>query len=81
MAQCDKLLAKARNNPRGLRFSELERLARCYDFYLDRTRGSHHVYKHDGLRVVLNAQPAGSGKAKTYQVKQLLTYIARLEGD
>lgn len=31
-------------NPRGIRFSDLERIILRAGFALDRTRGSHHVY-------------------------------------
>lgn len=78
MTRREKLLEKARNNPRGLRFSELTRLAESYGFYLDRQGGSHAVYKHKGLGVSIPLQPDKNGKAKGYQVKQLLDAIATI---
>ena len=69
-----KLLAKALRNPKGLRFSELTRLAEAFGFELDRTSGSHHIYLHPKVRELLNLQDVG-GKAKPYQVKQLMQLV------
>jgi hypothetical protein len=44
-ARCFQLLQKARNNPTGLRFAELRRLCRCAGMTLDRTHGSHFIYR------------------------------------
>ena len=38
-----KTLAKARNNPAGLRFSEFESLVEAFGFSLDRQTGSHRI--------------------------------------
>ena len=82
MARCDKLLQKARNNPAGLRFTELEKLAQCYGFYLDRQNASsHRIYKAEGRAERLNLQPRKDGKAKDYQVLQLLRLIQKIEGE
>lgn len=76
MATCDKLLQKATNNPTGLRLNELCRLAECYGFIHARTRGSHHIFKCPGRKEVVNLQPDKNGKAKPYQVRQILAMIA-----
>ncbi len=81
MDRCQKLLEKAQRNPRGLRFQELERLAECHNFYLDRQQGSHRIYRHDGVRVAVALQPDKNGQAKAYQVKQMLQYIAKTQGE
>ncbi len=78
MGKCEKLLAKARRAPNGLRFSELCQLAECFEFELARMRGSHRVYKRSGLRAVLNFQPRGKA-AKHEQVKDLLKLIDAIE--
>lgn len=78
MSRCEKLLAKARNNPAGLRFSELTRLVECYGFVFSRSRGSHQTYKHEALALSIPLQPDKNGQAKAYQVKQILAHIDEL---
>ncbi|MBI5597360.1 MAG: type II toxin-antitoxin system HicA family toxin [Elusimicrobia bacterium] len=67
----EKLLDKARRNPAGLRFSELCKLAEAFGFALQRQKGSHRIFTLDRLREIMNFQD-DSGKAKAYQVRQLL---------
>ena len=67
-----KLLARIRNNPRNVRFSDLTLLAEAFGFRLGRQRGSHRVYAHPEVPDLLNLQPDKLGKAKAYQVRQLL---------
>lgn len=66
----------ARNNPGGLRFSDLCRLAEAFGFELQRQKGSHRIYAHDGLSQIMNFQN-DRGSAKAYQVRQLLDCIDR----
>ncbi|MDQ4079023.1 MAG: type II toxin-antitoxin system HicA family toxin [Chloroflexota bacterium] len=61
MSRCEKLLAKARNNPQGLRFRELERLAECYGFTFSRSKGSHRTYKHRERGVSIPLHPIRTG--------------------
>lgn len=81
MANCQKLLRKAQNNPAGLRFIELCTLAECYDFQLARITGSHRIYKCPGRKELINLQPGKSGEAKKYQVNQVLDIIKELTGN
>ena len=78
--KCDGLLEKARNNPQGLKFSELRKLAECFGYVHSRTKGNHHIYKHVEARTVLNMQPdkRDPKSAKKYQVKQLLDQVDEL---
>jgi hypothetical protein len=57
-------------------FSDAEKLAFDLGFWLDRIRGSHHIYRHKLLAPSerLNLQP-DSGDAKNWQLKQLLYYV------
>lgn len=80
MSSCEALLAKARNNPGGLRFAELCSLAECYGWMLDRSRGSHRIYKRSGHIQAMNVQDF-KGFAKAYQVRQLLRAIDSLPTD
>ncbi len=78
MSDCNKLLKRARNSPSGLRFEEICRLAECHGFIFVRQSGtSHRIYKHSKLRDVVNFQ-SDAGRAKSYQVKQLLNAIGEL---
>ena len=69
-----KLLEKALHNPQGLRFEEAKRLAQAFGFRLDRISGSHHIFVRAGVPQLVNLQDYG-GKAKAYQVKQLLKLV------
>lgn len=80
MSKCDKLLSGAREHPDNLRFSDLRTLAECYGFQFARQSGSHVIYKRPGRQGLLTFQNDG-GKAKAYQVRQLLGAIAELESD
>jgi hypothetical protein len=66
----DKILAGSRN----VRFEDVCRLAEGFGFQLDRTSGSHHIFRHP-LGLMLNLQPDRNGQAKPYQVRQLLGLV------
>jgi predicted RNA binding protein YcfA (HicA-like mRNA interferase family) len=78
MADCNKLLRRARRSSTGFRFDELCQLAECFGFEFARQEGSHHVYKRPGTMQTMNFQD-NKGKAKPYQVKQLLAFISTLQ--
>lgn len=74
-----ELLAKAYRNPHGLRFEEALRLATELGFEEVRVKGSHHLFRHPQAQKVkgsfprpLNLQEGADGKAKGYQVRQML---------
>ena len=73
----EKLLSKARNNPMGLRFSELQLLCEAVGMTLVRTKGSHFIYQRKNPAFILSIQNMPDGKAKPYQVRQLLDFIDR----
>lgn len=79
MSRCTKLLEKARESPTNITVSELRRLAECYGFILARTRGSHFNYKVPFRKQTLSLQDGRDGKAKRYQVQQVLELIAENE--
>ena len=70
-----KLLQKAVSSPANLRFAEVCALARAFGFHLSRVSGSHHIFARQDVRE-LDLQDVG-GKAKPYQVKQLLDLVER----
>jgi predicted RNA binding protein YcfA (HicA-like mRNA interferase family) len=69
-----KLLKKALSSPANLRFEEACALARAFGFHLSRVRGSHHIFAHQNVRELVNLQDV-KGRAKPYQVKQLLALV------
>jgi len=73
--RCIDLLKRARNNPAGLRFTELCKLCECANMHLDRVKGSHHIYKSGNPFKLISIQKMPDGKAKSYQVRQLLDFI------
>lgn len=71
-----KLLAKVLRNSKNLRFGEAIALAKAFGFRLSPTQGSHHIFVHPQIRELVNLQEVG-GKAKPYQVRQLLEIVER----
>lgn len=70
MSKHEKLLARARNNPQDLTFSEFQTLMSRCGWVQDHQTGSHQIwYSPKSNR--LSIQNKG-GKAKGYQVKQFL---------
>jgi hypothetical protein len=62
-------------------FDELVRMLGWLGFE-ERTRGSHHIFRRQGVRELLNLQREGN-KAKVYQVRQVRQVLLRygLEGE
>lgn len=71
-----KLVHKFLSGSKNIRFSEAVKFAEMFGFKLDRVKGSHHIYKHPGIVELINLQNV-QGKAKPYQIKQLLEIIER----
>jgi len=83
MEKREKLLAAAEASPSSLSFDELCTLAECYGFEFKRQKGtSHRMYGHPSLLPAdggfMNFQ-SDKGKAKPYQVRQLLRAIENLK--
>ena len=57
-------------------FYDLARLLVRLGFVLRRTTGSHHIYVHPEVPQAVNIQEVG-GKAKPYQVRQVVRLIER----
>ena len=76
MTRRQKLIEKIQNNPAGVRFQEICRLAEQLGFIKRGGKGSHIVYEKDGVEEILTFQDR-KGMAKPYQVKQLLTVIEK----
>ncbi len=81
MAQIDKLLAAIRQNPKNVRFQDLVKICDHYFGEARQLGTSHHVYKMPwpgDPRV--NIQEEKGGKAKAYQVRQVVAAVEKLEG-
>lgn len=76
MGKQDKLLAKARRNPQGIKFQEFETLLSLSGWEFKRQTGSHRFW-YSPQRYRLSIQPRKDGKAKGYQVKQFLEQYDR----
>jgi len=59
----------------NISFSDLRQLLVRLGFE-ERTRGSHHVFRKQGIEEKINLQREGS-KAKPYQVRQVRNVIVR----
>ena len=79
MAKLDKILEQMRREPTHVRFADLHKLC---EFYFGKARqqgGSHSIFKTPwpgDPRVNIQND---KGKAKAYQVKQVLLALDRLE--
>lgn len=80
MAQIKKLVLQIKNNPKNVKFTDLVQVCNYY-FGEPRQQGtSHCVYKTPwpgDPRVNIQEK---NGKAKFYQVKQVLAAIEKIEG-
>jgi predicted RNA binding protein YcfA (HicA-like mRNA interferase family) len=71
-----KLLLKLISGSKNIRFTEAIAVAEGFGFRLDRVSGSHHILVHPGVPELINLQNV-KGKAKPYQVKQLLKVVEK----
>jgi hypothetical protein len=79
MVKIDEIVLKMKENPKGIRFSDLCKV--CDHFFREpRTNASsHRVYKtpwQGDPRISIQNK---KGKAKSYQVKQVISALDRLE--
>jgi hypothetical protein len=73
----DKTLARVLSGScdENIRFNDLCGVLEALGF-IERIKGSHHVFWKSGVDEILNLQPRGS-MAKAYQVKQVRNVIVR----
>jgi len=77
MSKYEKLLLQILrgSSDANILFSDLITLLSHYGFEM-RVKGSHHIFRKDGVEERLNLQKDGS-KAKPYQVKQIRHLILK----
>ena len=81
MARIDDILAQMRQNPKGILFRDLCSVCEFYFGASRQTGGSHRVYKtpwQGDPRVNIQDH---QGRAKPYQIRQVLKAIERLEAN
>lgn len=71
-----KLLQKLLTGTKDVNFGDAVKCAELFGFQLDRIKGSHHIFIHPDIPELLNLQNY-KGKAKVYQIRQLLDLIER----
>jgi len=79
MQQDDKLLLRILGGlaDANISFEELRALLKEFGFE-ERIRGSHHIFRRQGVAELINLQRDGN-KAKPYQVKQVRTTIVKYQ--
>ena len=76
MSRREKLLVRVRNNARNVRLDDLCTLLTGFGFELAREAGSHRIFRHPGPPArICNIQRQPDGKAKPYQVEQVVEAI------
>ncbi len=79
-----KVLERIIAGSRNVRFADFCGLVNAFGFRLDRISGSHHIFVHPNVPILVNVQNVG-GKAKLYQMVQFLKlveeYNLQLEDD
>jgi predicted RNA binding protein YcfA (HicA-like mRNA interferase family) len=76
MTKKQKLFQKLLTGSKNVSFSDVQIVVEAFGFHLARVSGSHHIYVHPDVPVLINLQDV-SGKAKPYQIKQFLEIIER----
>jgi hypothetical protein len=79
LTSVDEILVKMKRNPKGVRFAELSKVCEQYFGRPRKSGTSHRVYRTpwagDPRVNIQNSR----GKAKAYQVRQVLLAIERIE--
>ena len=81
MGKIQEIIAQMKRNPEDVRFSDLCKVCNSYFDEARQGGSSHRIYKtpwHGDPRINIQNH---KGKAKAYQVKQVLLAIERLEVD
>ena len=79
MANLDQLIEQMRNNPKNIRYVDLLKVCKQYFGEPRQTSGSHTVFQtpwQGDPRINLQDD---SGKAKPYQVRQVLAALDKLK--
>ena len=77
MTRIAKLYQQLLRNKRG-KFADVQKLLLAHGFYLDRVRGSHEVYRREGLQEHITIQPNGK-EATDYQIREFLRMVEQYQ--
>jgi len=53
----DKIIKKMKNQPRGIRIEEAEKVLAAYGYHFNRQRGSHRYYLNDEGDLIMLKEP------------------------
>ncbi len=74
MSKLEKLVQKIQNNPKNVRFQDIESLLESLGFQI-RSRGSHYTFKKD-KSIIMVVKPHGGKKfTAVADVKKILEYL------
>ena len=79
MSTVEKIVAEMKANPKGIRFSELQKVCEFYFGKARQSGSSHCIYKTPWIGDPRVNIQNSKGKAKSYQVKQVLLAIEQIE--
>ena len=79
MVNLAEILVKMRDNPAGMRFTDLCKVCDHFFGQARQASGSHRVYKTPWIGDPRVNIQNSKGQAKAYQIKQVLKAIERLE--
>jgi hypothetical protein len=79
MSTLTDIVNEMSSNPLGIRFADLCKVCEHYFGQARQTGGSHRVYKTPWIGDPRVNIQSDKGKAKAYQVRQVLKAIERLE--
>lgn len=81
MSQWEKLYKKIRNNPRNVKFEEIDRLLRHAGFVRRQSNsgGSHYSYSHEQLSEILTIPK--NKPVKAFYIKLALTFYEQVVGE
>lgn len=73
MSNIEKLIEKMKNQPHGIKFSEIEKILNYMNFYETRQKGSHKRFKNDITNETLTLPVQNPLKA--IYIKQILKLL------
>jgi predicted RNA binding protein YcfA (HicA-like mRNA interferase family) len=76
MGKREKLIDRLTNNPQNAIFADIRNLLEYEGFYLDRVKGSHHVFKYAETSFVV---PVHNNKVKAIYVRKVLELIEQAD--
>jgi len=70
------LLAQLMTNRKNVKYNDFVTLIESFGFICTRGKGSHEVFKQEGIAETVNIQNR-NGEAKPYQIEQFLSLVEK----